>query len=456
MRRDEDSICAVATGIGGSITIIRLSGSTALTIANKIWKGKRAPINKARPHRLLLGKITDLKDNCLDESLAVYMPAPHSYTGEDLIEFHCHGGRMVAQQVLGLLMQHGARHAEPGEFSKRAFINDKMDLTQAEAVLDIIQAQSELALRTAQRQREGVLKDKINALYDQLKTLLAEIELHLDFVEEDLDRQKPNEISTIVQDSRRQIQTLLSFQHSGELLRQGLRIVIAGTVNAGKSSLLNRMLGHQRAIVTDFPGTTRDTLEESAQIRGIPVILVDTAGIRLSQDLIEQEGMSRSRASMQAAHLILWVIDSTRSLLEQSLDLDTNMAHRKIIAVVNKIDLIKDSHSLAWIETLSMPAVKISALTGEGIETLYDECIRYAWGETQIEIPDWSINTRHAALLEKANDALQCLLALAKTGAFELMSVQLRSAIDALGKISGRTVSPDILDSIFSRFCIGK
>ena len=358
----------------------------------------------------------------------------------------------MAHSVLALLLKNGARHAEPGEFTKRAFLNGKMDLTQAEAVLDIIQSQSQMALHSANRQLEGILNKKVNSIYESLIAVLAEVEVRMDFTDEDLDWDSKGTLVSAINTSVSRIKQLLKHREEGEILRNGITVAIVGVPNAGKSSLLNTILGRNRAIVTEIPGTTRDTLEELAQIRGIPVRLVDTAGIRQSANPIEQEGIARSVSSVGVAQVVLWVIDSTCKFEEQKLDVEL-FENKSVIAIANKADIV---HNLDFAHHVSFPLVKVSAKTGKGIDRLYDTIERTVWRHPRTGEPEIAINARHTALLETAHRYVVDTLDSVTHGDFELVAVSLRSAIDALGKITGRTMQPDILDNIFSKFCIGK
>ena len=446
----EDTIAAICTGIGGSIAIIRLSGPQAEQIAGVVWRGHETP-SGLPPRRMALGRIVDNNDQAEDQCLAVRMPGPASYTGEDIVEFHCHGGATVARTILSLLLTHGARHAEPGEFTKRAFLNGKLDLTQAEAVLDVIESQSRMALHAANRQLQGVLTRRIDTVYDTLRAMLAEIEVRMDFVDEDLDFDPVAAVLAAINSARSQIEDLLRYREEGEILHHGVRLVIVGAPNAGKSSLLNLILGRDRAIVTEVPGTTRDTIEEPANIRGIPIKVVDTAGIRESSNIVEQQGIERSRDSIRQAQVVLWVVDCTNDFASQEesvrLDIDDGL-----IVVANKIDLAPARFAAA----VDAPVIEISALTGQGLDALFDAIERVVWQRPHTEEPEIAINSRHAALLDKAQAHLATVAALLENEDYELVAVDIRAALDALGRITGRTVQPDILDNIFSKFCIGK
>ncbi len=448
---NDDTIAAICTGIGGSISIIRLSGVNALPILNRIWKPK-SDFPKIKPRRLVLGEIVDKKGTIKDQCLAIVMNAPNSYTGENVVELHCHGGLLASKSILMLILSHGCRHAEPGEFTKRAFINGKLDLTQAEAVLDIIEAQSEMALHAANRQLEGNLRSKVNALYEHAELLLAEIETTMDFTDEDLDWTPASVIEKKLQQMIDLTVELLQPRETGEILRNGITLAIVGIPNAGKSSLLNTILGRDRAIVTSIPGTTRDTLEEIAQIRGIPINLIDTAGLRDTEDLIEKAGIVRSINSMSQAQIILWVIDAEKSLEEQVLS-ETLIAGKAVIAIANKIDL---NENFKFTIDLDFPCVKIAATKGIGIEDLYDQIETVVWSSPHRDEPEVAINARHGSLLEEAQSKLSKSIATIKNQDFELTAVNLRAVLTALGSITGKTVEPDILGIIFNKFCIGK
>lgn len=448
---EDDTIAAVATGAGGSISIIRISGINALETAARIWQ-TRSSFSRQNARKLLAGKIIGGKGVVEDECLGVYMPNPDSYTGEDVIEFQCHGGVMVAQTVLNLLLANGARSAEPGEFTKRAFINGKIDLTQAEAVHDIIQSQSEMALHAATRQLDGTLGRKINSIYSSLRNLLGEIEVRMDFCDENLDWSPPDVLEKELESAAREVETLKNQREEGEILRNGINVAIVGAPNAGKSSLLNMILGRNRAIVTDLPGTTRDTLEELANVRGIPIRFIDTAGIRESNDRIEMEGVARSKLSIQSASLILWVIDLSQPFEGQKIA-QPLLNNKNLLAVANKIDICTE---ITFASKIEAPLIRISALTGLGLDELYDAIEAIIWKCPRTIEPEFAINSRHNALLDASLGFLKRATQSICTVEYELVAVDIRAAIDALGKITGRTVQADVLENIFHKFCIGK
>jgi tRNA modification GTPase len=401
---------------------------------------------------MLRGRVRDASGEVADDALAVFMPGPRSYTGEDVVELHCHGGQLVARTVLASLLRAGARHAEPGEFTKRAFLNGKIDLTQAEAVLDLIEAHSDMALHAANRQLDGYLRRRVDAIFAVIREILAEVEVRMDFVDEDLDWQPSEHVRGTLVKAHDAMQELLSYRQDGEILRHGLRLVIAGAPNAGKSSLLNLLLGRDRAIVTDIPGTTRDVLEELAHIRGIPLRLVDTAGIRDAVDVVERAGIERGEAAIRMAQLLIWVVDTTRPLDEQRLDPSLTEG-RPLIIAANKSDL----SGVRSLETgLKAAQVAISAQTGEGLPALLDAIEAAVWGQAHDSEPEFAINARHCVLLEDTCEQLDAALDVLDEDASELVAVSLRAALDSLGRVTGRTLQPDILDNIFSKFCIGK
>lgn len=449
----EDTICAICTGVGGAISIIRIAGPDALKVGQKIWQGQ-SKLDSKNARKMLLGKIILQDGEIGDSALAVYMPGPNSYTGGDVVELHCHGGVLATRQTLQTTLQAGARAAEAGEFTFRAFVNGKMDLTQAEAVCDLITAHSDMALHLAERQIQGKLSAKIGELREQLVDILAESESRMDFAGEDLDWTDDSVFINKLEAIGAKIAGLLESGREGIVLRNGIRVVLAGKPNSGKSSLLNLLLGFDRAIVTEVPGTTRDTLEESANLRGIPVTLIDTAGIREATDLIEGIGIDRSHQSIRQAQVVFWLLDASAK------DIDAEIAEmnahtidkENLIAIWNKADLVEKK----VLPELPCPSVKISVLKSLGIDDLLDLLEKAVWEFPHSEEPEIAVNTRHARLLEEAIEALPGAAVNLGDSDWELAAVHLRSAISALSSITGEESDPDILDNIFSRFCIGK
>ena len=452
MNKYEPCIAAIATGAGGAISIIRLSGSNVLSVVNQVWKSKELIENY--PNRSMqLGHLYDRNENPLDHALAVFMPGPHSYTGEDLVEIHTHGGAMITKTVLRELLHAGANHAEAGEFTKRAFINGKIDLTQAEAVSDLIQAQSEMALHAASKQLDGQLGKRVAESYEQLNEILGEIEVRMDFVDEELDWTSHQKLNRYITAAIENFTDLLQYQHEGEILRNGVKLAIIGAPNAGKSSLLNLILGHERAIVTDIAGTTRDTLEEQTTLRGIPIHLVDTAGIRESNDVVEQQGVNRSYQMMEQAQLILYLFDQTQNLDVQSFDIPQGK-EENILYVVNKSDMPSKSSIENFFKDKTF--VSISAKNGDGFNELLDAIEKQVWQEENHIEPEIAINARHADHLMTALTELHQAMDVLEMEDYELVAINLRVAIDAIGNLLGKTVQADVLDYIFGKFCIGK
>lgn len=446
----EDTIAAICSGVGGAISIIRISGVDALAVANRCWRGKTL-LSRRNARMMRLGH-TVVGGGAADKALAVFMPGPNSYTGEDVVELHCHGGAVAARQALAAVLAAGARAAGPGEFTKRSFINGKMDLTQAEAVADLINAHSEMALRLAERQVSGVLGAEIRELRGGLTSVLAECESRLDFGDEDLAWTPTTLMARSLADCLDAVAKLNSSVREGAVLRDGVRMVIAGRPNSGKSSLLNLLLGYDRAIVATVPGTTRDTLEEYATLRGVPVKLIDTAGIREADDAIECQGVERSRASIAGARIILWLLDASGDQAGELAELRRHLsAHRRIVAVWNKIDLRDET-----LEIDECPSVSISVTRKKGIKQLLDVFESQVWGFPHGQAPEVAVGARHAKLLEEAMESLTAAITAVEREEWELAAVDIRAAVAALGKITGETVEPDILDDIFSRFCIGK
>ncbi len=443
----EQTICALATAVGGALAVIRISGPQALAAAQKLWRG-RGSLDMAHARRMMLGELHDEHGKSIDQAcLAVYFPGPESYTGENVVELHGHGGALPMRRALEALLRLGIRNALPGEFTRRAFLNGKMDLTQAEAVAEVISAESDAALALANRQLAGELGKVVEELHTRLQTVLAEVESHLDFPEEELDWQSPTWFANEIAETQSQLRRLAATRREGEVLREGVSLVIAGAPNVGKSSLLNRLLGRDRAIVSAIPGTTRDTVEAELVVRGIPLHLVDTAGIRDSADAIEASGMERTRAAVADADLVLWLTDTTQTTPALPWP---EWPHRgSVLKVENKCDLGRS-------DTSDSEIIRISAKTGEGLETLADAIEEAVLGRRGNATGALAVSARHATLLEHADTQLAEAAPLLAETAWELAAIPLRNALNALGEITGRTAAPDLLDTIFHRFCIGK
>jgi len=448
-----DTIAALASPSGtGAVALLRVSGPGAAAVAAQVFRNSRRAAGFP-PRMALLGTITDKSGQRIDDVLLTYFPGPASYTGEDTIEISCHGGVLVTRRVLERLFQAGARAAGPGEFTQRAFLNGKLDLTQAEAVMDVISAQTDRALQAAHRQLDGALGRTILRLRDELIGLVAHVEAWIDFPEEDIDPDTGQALQDRMTALIRRLDALLATADQGRLLREGVRTVLAGAPNAGKSSLLNRLLGFERAIVSAQPGTTRDTIEEVINLKGFPLRLIDTAGLRQeTADVIEQAGMTRTQAQLNQADLILELVDaslppSTRLTLADS----TNARH---LLILHKSDLPQHP---AWVD-MPRPGVAVSSQTGAGLDQLTDRILELITsGGNHFEQAELAVNARHSACLETARKALLAAQdAFASGTSMEYVALDLRLAMEALGDIVGRVDVEDILGAIFSQFCIGK
>lgn len=448
-----DTIAAVATAPGGAINIVRISGDDALAVARNVWRG-RSTLAKCNARKMLYGLIGDPGE----PALAVYMPKPNSYTGEDVVELHCHGGSAAVRRTLeSVLSQPAVRSAEPGEFTMRAFVNGKLDLAQAEAVGDLISATGDATFNLALRQLNGTLSNSVNELRGILLELASDCESRLDFPDEELAWEPVEVISGKLHNAQAVLKKLISSAHAGAVLRDGVRIALAGKPNAGKSSLLNALLGIDRAIVSNIPGTTRDTLAEHAVLRNIPVEITDTAGLRESGDEIEALGIERARAAMKQAQILFYLLDaSAEDPAGEVAEFERNRSgiSQQIIAVWNKVDLVPGR---ALPELAGVSVVNISARTGENLEKLLDEFECAVWGDSGSGADSAeAVNARHLALLQNAAAVLENVESEFYEENWELAAVNLRAALVEAGKIVGETVEPDLLDEIFSRFCIGK
>ena len=452
---DEDTIAAICSGVGSSVTIVRISGKKSLEIGNKVWKSKRKILCFENRRILMFGKIYPDSDPVGEPVLAVYMPGPKSFTGEDIVEIHAHGGSFNSRRVLDEVIRCGARQAGPGEFTFRAFINGKLDLTQAEAVADLITANSNMAVHLAERQMDGVLGRKITEIRNELITMLVECESRLDFPEEELDFIPVTEHLKQLSNIKTEIENLYNTRKEGTVLRDGIRVVIAGRPNAGKSSLLNLLLGYDRAITTSIPGTTRDTLEEFANIRGIPVKLIDTAGIRQSDNLIEEIGIKRTLSSLKRSQVTVWLLDASyKDLNKEQSEMEKHLKGIKnVIAVWNKVDQVDNSEDLP--DTL-FPTVRISVTEKNGINRFLNIFEKLVWEHPHAEEPEIAVSARHAELLAQSLELVPDIINTLSDEDWELAAVSLRTTVSALGNIIGEEADLDIYETIFSKFCIGK
>lgn len=450
----DDTIAAIGTPLGqGGIGIVRISGPKALAILEQVFRPARDGALTAR--RMTFGRVIDPHTHeVLDEALAFYMPAPATYTRQNIAEIQGHGGPVSLQRILNLVLRHGTRLAEPGEFTLRAFINGRIDLTQAEAVLDLIEAQTEAGHRIAMDQLSGRLSDAVRCVRRQLLDVLAYLEASIDFTDDEVPPQDiVDPLTTILDD----IEHLLRDADQGIIYRQGVRAAIVGRPNVGKSSLLNALLQVERAIVTEIPGTTRDTVEETINLHGVPLVLIDTAGIAETENQIEQLGIMRSREALRQTDLALLVVDGSQPVEDDDHRIAAQIGNRPAMLVVNKVDL---GPPAADVDELlpGAPCVHVSALTGAGLDTLEKTLVDAVLsGRTTPSDRPIVSNPRHKALLVQAAEHVQAALDTHERGLpADFVSIDVMSAVTALGKITGESTSEDLLNAIFSQFCVGK
>ena len=454
---ENDTICAVSTPSGeGGIGIIRVSGRDAVDIAARIFRPKGgADIRSAESHRIHYGHIVDPENGeSVDEVLLSVMRTPATYTREDGVEIICHGGMAPLWRTVRLLLAGGARQAEPGEFTKRAFLNGRIDLAQAEAVMDIIRARTEMSLRAANEQLRGGLSKRITAVREQMVGMLAGVEAGVDFPEEEIETPSGGTLSGAIAGAMDDIDSINRSYAFGRLLREGIAVTIVGRPNVGKSSLMNALLQQDRAIVTDIPGTTRDVIEESLNIEGVMARIIDTAGIRDTHDMVEVEGVKRSLAAIEAADVAIVVLDGSEALHDGDKRVLQSVLGKNTIVVMNKADRPKrigDEPGLG-------KAIAVSCSTGEGLDKLRSAIAGMVkQGKTDAAEHAWAVNDRHRTALEQARSSLEKALASAQDRQSpELIAVDLRDALDHIGTIIGATYTEDILERIFNDFCIGK
>jgi tRNA modification GTPase len=443
-----ETIAAISTPAGeGAIALVRISGGGAIGAADKIFRAKQKP-SEFQSQVQHFGEIVDETGQLIDQGMMSIHRAPASYTGEDLVEISCHGGMLVSARVLEACLRAGARGAHPGEFTERAFLNGKMDLTQAEAVIDLIRAKTDLALRSATEQLEGKLGQQIKKIRDELVALVANIEASIDFSEEGIAPDDNNKLHARLGSIREEIAALLASADQGRILREGVRVVIYGATNAGKSSLLNRLLGYERVIVSDTHGTTRDTIEEMINLRGVPIRLRDTAGLRASTNDLEQEGMARTEKSLETADLRLRIADRNAP---KPADFEKHAANGAEIVLLNKNDLPEHGD---W---KNVDAIRISCATGEGLPSLEQEILNRITKENLRPESAVAINLRHRDCLRRALEACErASEAMTNRLTPEYLAVDLSDALRAVGEVLGMVDVEQILDSVFSQFCIGK
>lgn len=456
----KDTIAAIATGMtNAGIGIIRISGTEAIEIADRVFQAKNPnKVLKTTPsYSALFGNICD-GDCVLDEAICLVMRGPNSYTTEDVVEIQCHGGMIVLQEILKVVIRSGARPAEPGEFTKRAFLGGRIDFAQAESVMDMIHAKNELAARSSVMQLKGKLSDKIKELRSMILNHVAYIESALDDPENySLDGYSDG-LEKQVKQTIQQIEGLLATAEEGKMIKEGIRTVILGKPNAGKSSLLNQLLGEERAIVTEIAGTTRDTLEEDVVIQGIPLRIIDTAGIHDTVDIVEQMGVDKAKNSVKNADLILYMVDGTRPFDADDMEIISLLENQKVITIINKTDM-QQVVDKEWITSqIQAPIVELSAKTGDGMQELY-ECLKNLFFHGKLTMNDevYITNLRHKQALMETMDSLNRVLeSISEQMPEDFLTIDLMAAYEQLGAIIGETLDDDLANEIFSKFCMGK
>lgn len=456
----EDTIVAISTPVGqGGIGIVRLSGPESLPIAKKVFNpARKADLTEAKSPSIRYGRVVDPENGTeVDEALVSVMRAPNSYTKEDVVEINCHGGMVAVRKILGIVLRNGARLAEPGEFTKRAFLNGRISLTQAEAVRDLISARTEESMKIAVDQLRGGLSEKLGKLRNSLIEICAYAEAYIDFPEEDIETGTSEEIMRRLSKIREESERLSQTFEEARFFREGLSVAIVGRPNVGKSSLLNALLMRERAIVTPIPGTTRDTIEECLNIQGLPVRIVDTAGIRSPIEAVEKEGIRRSVEALEQADFVIALLDGSEALKEEDMEILERIREKDAVIAINKCDLFGMLH----LEGGMPPGKKhifISARNGDGLEELKSLIF-------QSTLKDWKedhegiivTNIRHKLALDRASASLACAIdSLISNRPIEIFALELRDALDSIGEITGAVTTEDILNRIFSDFCIGK
>lgn len=451
-----ETIAAISTAYGeGGIGIIRISGPDALRILRRVFVCK-----SIQNRRMTYGKITDPADGgIIDEVLAVYMKGPATYTGEDVAEINCHGSTVSLRKTLALVLREGARMAEPGEFTKRAFLNGRMDLSQAEAVIDLIRAKADASYGAALSQMEGELSKRVQQIRARLLDLLVDLTVNIDYPDEDIEELTYEKLLAGIGEVEGGIRELLETAGTGRMIREGIRVVIVGKPNVGKSSLMNALLRQSRAIVTEVPGTTRDTIEEAVSIRNIPVYLVDTAGIRQTEDVVEKIGIERTKEAFDQADLIVFITDASRPLTGEDEDILRRLSDRRSLVLLNKKDLgnavtprdITD-------RSPNSDVIETCLLTGDGVGRIEDKIEELVYGGRLTQKDSVLVsNVRHEELLRKALQAAGDARTITEAGeALDIIEIDVRQCYDWLGEIIGETVSDEVLDEVFSRFCLGK
>ncbi|MBQ3509881.1 MAG: tRNA uridine-5-carboxymethylaminomethyl(34) synthesis GTPase MnmE [Peptococcaceae bacterium] len=457
----QDTIAALVTAVGeSSVGIIRISGPEAVSIAAKIYQGK-SDLLKADTHTIHYGYVYDWKqDKKIDEALFMLMRGSRSFTGEDVVEVQCHGGMVVLKQVLQLILLSGARLAEQGEYSKRAFLNGRLDLAQAESIMDIVQAKTDKGVDLALSQLQGNLSGMVKTLRADLLELIAFIQADIDYPDDDIERLTMDQQQERILNLKAQVNAVLKNAQKGKMIRDGLKVVIAGKPNVGKSSLLNALLGQERAIVTDIPGTTRDVIEEYINLNGIPLKIVDTAGIRETDNVVEQIGVDKAQQFVKNADLVLYVVDAVQGLTKQDEQMMADIHNQPVIYLLNKSDMgISDAIRQQLNDAIGdAPVLEISAREKIGLEQLEEKITDLFFaGTLEVSNDIMVTNVRHIQILEESLAHMEGFLNGIMMGlSVDFLVIDLQNAWEKLGKITGETVEEDLLDQIFSKFCLGK
>lgn len=455
----EDTIAAISTAYGeGGIGIIRISGENALSVLKDIFKPLSGN-SEFSSRKMVYGKVIGENGSIIDEALAVYMKGPKTYTAEDVVEINCHGSMVSLRKTLALVLRKGARLAEPGEFTKRAFLNGRLDLSQAEAVMDIIKAKTEKSFDVALSQLEGGISEKVKNIRKELLDILVSITVNIDYPDEDIEELTYEELKKNIMSIGDMIEKLLSTASTGRMIKEGIRIAIVGKPNVGKSSLMNGLLRESRAIVTDIPGTTRDTIEESVSIRNIPVFLIDTAGIRETSDKVEKLGIEKSKEAFNKSDFIIFILDGSEKLTDEDENIIEYLYNRNALVLINKNDLGQIISKKDIEKKLpKATVVETSLIAGKGIKETEDIIENLVYGGKISQGESVMINNiRHIELLQKSSDFLNDAYNMAEEGeALDFIEIDIKSAYEALGEIIGETVSDDIINEVFSRFCLGK
>lgn len=460
MLYSQDTIAAISTPQGnGGIGIIRISGEKAFKIAAEIFVGRKS-FDEIKTHTINYGKIVDPESGeILDEVLLSKMKKPNTFTREDVVEINCHGGTVVLKNILELILKKGARLAEPGEFTKRAFLNGRLDLSQAEAVIDLINAKTSESSKAAMNQLEGKLSVKLKEARSKLIEVLAHIEVTVDYPEHDIEEITGEKVYSEIKAVREKLTNIIEGFEKGRIIREGINAVIVGRPNVGKSSLLNELTGKNRAIVTDIPGTTRDIIEDYINLKGVPVRIIDTAGIRETEDLVEKIGVEKTHKELEAADLIIMMIDAYKGIEKEDIEILDRVKDKKVIVILNKIDIANED-KLVDIESRieNKKVIRMSLKEGIGTDELADAVVElFVKGEVSLNNEVLITNVRHKNLIDKAIESIDYAINAYKSGMpLDMITIDIVNSAQFLGEITGESVSEDVMNEIFSRFCLGK